>query len=134
MPIATVNPVTGETVKTFEPLGPDGIEERVARAERTFRSYRGTDFASRAALLASAADLLDKEREEIARIMTLEMGKTLAAARAEAAKCAKAMRWYAANGERLLADEHPADADVQDSGAHRALVRYRPLGVVLAVM
>ncbi|MCL2734411.1 MAG: NADP-dependent succinic semialdehyde dehydrogenase, partial [Actinomycetia bacterium] len=78
--------------------------------------------------------LLDKEREEIARIMTLEMGKTLAAARAEAAKCAKAMRWYAANGERLLADEHPADADVQDSGAHRALVRYRPLGVVLAVM
>jgi succinate-semialdehyde dehydrogenase/glutarate-semialdehyde dehydrogenase len=134
MPIATVNPATGETVTTFEPLGPDGIEERIARAERAFRSYRGTDFASRAALLASAADLLDKEREDIARTMTLEMGKTLAAARAEAAKCAKAMRWYAANGERLLADEHPADADVQDSGAHRALVRYRPLGVVLAVM
>ncbi|SEO96162.1 NADP-dependent succinic semialdehyde dehydrogenase [Actinacidiphila rubida] len=134
MPIATVNPATGETVRTFEPLGADGIEERVARADRTFRSYRATDFASRAALLASTADLLDKEREDIARTMTLEMGKTLASARAEAAKCAKAMRWYAANGERLLADEHPADADVQDSGAHRALVRYRPLGVVLAVM
>ncbi len=66
--------------------------------------------------------------------MTTEMGKTLAAARAEAAKCAKAMRWYAAHAERLLADEHPDPADVEDSGAHRAYVRYRPLGVVLAVM
>src|SRR4051794_10934515 len=98
MPIATVNPATGETPRTFEPLGPDGIEERVAKAERAFRNYRDTDFASRAALLAAAADLLDKEREDIARTMTTEMGKTLAAARAEAAKCAKAMRWYAANG------------------------------------
>src|SRR5690349_4444668 len=55
MPIATVNPTTGETLKTFEPLGPDGIEERVAKADRAFRAYRGTDFASRSALLASAA-------------------------------------------------------------------------------
>jgi succinate-semialdehyde dehydrogenase/glutarate-semialdehyde dehydrogenase len=134
MPIATVNPATGETVKTFEPLGADGIEERIDRAERTFRDYRHTGFDSRAALLSAAADLLDKERDEIARVMTTEMGKTLSAARAEAAKCAKAMRWYAANAQRLLADEQPAEADVADSGAHRAYVRYRPLGVVLAVM
>jgi succinate-semialdehyde dehydrogenase / glutarate-semialdehyde dehydrogenase len=134
MPIATVNPATGETLKTFEPLGPDAIEERIAAAHRAFRAYRTTDFASRAALLTSAADLLDKERDEIARTMTTEMGKALAAARAEAAKCAKAMRWYAANAERLLADEHPDPADAEDSGAHKAYVRYRPLGVVLAVM
>jgi succinate-semialdehyde dehydrogenase/glutarate-semialdehyde dehydrogenase len=134
MPIATVNPATGETLKTFEPLDAHGIEERIARAESAFRAYRTTDFASRAALLESAAGLLDKERDEIARTVTTEMGKTLAAARAEAAKCAKAMRWYAANAERLLADEHPAAEDVQDSGAHKAYVRYRPLGVVLAVM
>ncbi|WP_225849178.1 NADP-dependent succinic semialdehyde dehydrogenase [Streptomyces sp. HPF1205] len=134
MPIATVNPATGETVKTFEPLDEQGVRERIAKAESAFRAYRTTDFASRAALLTSAADLLDKERDEIARTVTTEMGKTLAAARAEAAKCAKAMRWYAANAERLLADEHPAPADVEDSGAHRAYVRYRPLGVVLAVM
>ena len=56
--------------------------------------------------------------------MTTEMGKTLAAARAEAAKCAKAMRWYAEHAEALLADEQPADADVKDSGAARAV---RPL-------
>jgi succinate-semialdehyde dehydrogenase/glutarate-semialdehyde dehydrogenase len=134
MPIATVNPATGETLRTFDPLGPAEIEERVARAESAFRAYRGTDFASRAALLGAAADLLDKERDEIARVMTTEMGKTLTAARAEAAKCAKAMRWYAGRAERLLADEHPDPADVKDSGAEAAYVRYRPLGVVLAVM
>lgn len=134
MPIATVNPATGETVRTFEPLGADGIEKRIARAESAFRTYRTTDFASRAALLTAAADLLDKEREDVAHTMTTEMGKTLSAARAEAAKCARAMRWYAANAEQLLADEHPAQADVEDSGAHRACVRYRPMGVVLAVM
>jgi succinate-semialdehyde dehydrogenase/glutarate-semialdehyde dehydrogenase len=134
MPIATVNPVTGETLRTFDPLGPAEIEERIAKAASAFERYRTTDFDTRAALLTAAADLLDKERDEIARTMTTEMGKTLAAAKAEAAKCAKAMRWYAANAERLLADEHPAEHDVADSGAHRAYVRYRPLGVVLAVM
>jgi succinate-semialdehyde dehydrogenase/glutarate-semialdehyde dehydrogenase len=134
MPIATVNPATGEVVKTFEPMDDRAVEECVARAASTFRDYRTTDFASRAALLAAAAGLLEEERDEIARTMTTEMGKTLAAARAEAAKCVKAMRWYAANAERLLADEHPAAADAEDSGAHRAYVRYRPLGVVLAVM
>ncbi|AEW97789.1 MULTISPECIES: NADP-dependent succinic semialdehyde dehydrogenase [Streptomycetaceae] len=134
MAIATVNPATGETVKTFEPFGPDEIERRVARAEAAFRQWRTTDFASRAALLEAAADLLEKEQDEIARTMTTEMGKTLAAATAEAAKCVKAMRWYARNAERLLADELPSAADVADSGGSRAYVRYRPLGVVLAVM
>ncbi|WP_316519820.1 NADP-dependent succinic semialdehyde dehydrogenase [Kitasatospora brasiliensis] len=134
MPIASVNPATGETVKTFEPLDAAGIERRLARAEAAFHSYRGTSFATRAALLHHAADLLDRDQEAVARIMTEEMGKPLAAARAEAAKCAKAMRWYADNAEALLADEHPAPADVSDSGAARAYVRYRPIGPVLAVM
>lgn len=66
--------------------------------------------------------------------MTTEMGKPVKQARAEAAKCAKAMRWYAEHAESLLADEEPAEYDVKDSGASRALVRYRPLGPVLAVM
>ncbi|MFF7989057.1 NADP-dependent succinic semialdehyde dehydrogenase [Kitasatospora xanthocidica] len=134
MPIASVNPATGETLETFEPLDAAGIEQRLALAESTYRSYRGTPFAARAELLHRAADLLDQDREAVARTMTLEMGKPLAAARAEAAKCAKAMRWYADNAEALLADEHPAPADVADSGAARAYVRYRPIGPVLAVM
>lgn len=66
--------------------------------------------------------------------MTTEMGKPVVAARAEAAKCAKAMRWYAEHAQELLADEHPSARDVEDSGAVSAHVRYRPLGIVLAVM
>ncbi|MFJ6773733.1 NADP-dependent succinic semialdehyde dehydrogenase [Kitasatospora sp. NPDC091257] len=134
MPIASVNPATGETLQTFEPLDAAGIERRLARAEAAFHGYRGTTFAARAELMHRAADLLDREQEAVARTMTEEMGKPLAASRAEAAKCAKAMRWYADNAEALLADEHPAPADVADSGASRAYVRYRPLGPVLAVM
>ncbi|MFF2614217.1 NADP-dependent succinic semialdehyde dehydrogenase [Kitasatospora sp. NPDC058046] len=134
MPIASVNPATGETVQTFEPLDAAGIERRLARAEAAFHSYRGTPFAARAELMRRAADLLDRELEAVARTMTEEMGKPLAASRAEVAKCSKAMRWYADHAEELLADEHPAPADVADSGASRAYVRYRPLGPVLAVM
>ncbi|WP_371515981.1 NADP-dependent succinic semialdehyde dehydrogenase [Kitasatospora sp. NBC_01300] len=134
MPIASVNPATGEILETFEPLDAAGIEQRLARAEAAFHGYRTTPFAARADLLRRAADLLDQDREAIARTMTEEMGKPLAASRAEAAKCATAMRWYADRAEELLADEHPAPADVADSGAARAYVRYRPLGAVLAVM
>ncbi|MFJ8643332.1 MULTISPECIES: NADP-dependent succinic semialdehyde dehydrogenase [unclassified Streptomyces] len=134
MPIATVNPANGETLRTFDALDQRETERRLAAAHRAFRDHRTTTFAERARLMNRAADLLDEDQQEIARTMTTEMGKPVKAARAEAAKCAKAMRWYAANAERLLADEHPDEADVKDSGATRARVHYRPLGVVLAVM
>ncbi|MFE7114886.1 NADP-dependent succinic semialdehyde dehydrogenase [Streptomyces sp. NPDC057654] len=134
MPIATVNPTNGETLKTFDALGPEEIERRLAAAESAFRRYRTTGFAERARLLGRAADLLEQDAADVARTMTTEMGKPVGAARAEAAKCVKTMRWYAAHAEGLLADEHPADADVRDSGATHARVHYRPLGAVLAVM
>ncbi|MGW7359216.1 NADP-dependent succinic semialdehyde dehydrogenase [Streptomyces sp. NPDC054802] len=134
MPIATVNPATGETLKTYDALTPDEIDRRLGLAATAFATHRTRPFGERADLLNRAADLLEEDQRDIARTMTTEMGKPIAAARAEAAKCAKAMRWYAARAERLLADEHPADDDVRDSGAVHATVRYRPLGVVLAVM
>lgn len=134
MPIATVNPTTGETLHTFTAHTPEQVEQCLAEAAAAFAHYRTTGFAERAALLLRAADLLEADNEAIARTMTTEMGKPIAAARAEAAKCVKAMRWYAAHAESLLADEHPAPGDVTDSGAASARVRYRPLGVVLAVM
>ncbi|MFF8195351.1 NADP-dependent succinic semialdehyde dehydrogenase [Streptomyces bobili] len=134
MPIATVNPANGETLKTYEAMDEEELERRLRLAEATFRTYRTTAFADRARLLNRAADLLDEDRAEIARVMTTEMGKPVQQARAEAAKCAKAMRWYAEHAPGLLADERPADSDVKDSGASHALVRYRPLGPVLAVM
>ncbi|MFD4561712.1 NADP-dependent succinic semialdehyde dehydrogenase [Streptomyces sp. NPDC058469] len=134
MPIATVNPANGETVKTYEAMGAEEIERRLQLAEATFRTYRTTAFAERARLMRQAADLLEEDQQDIGRTMTVEMGKPVKQARAEAAKCAKAMRWYADHAEELLADEQPAAADVKDSGGSRALVRYRPLGPVLAVM
>ncbi|MFG2948099.1 NADP-dependent succinic semialdehyde dehydrogenase [Streptomyces adustus] len=134
MPIATVNPANGETLKTYEAMGEEEIERRLQLAEATFRTYRTSTFAERARLLHRAADLLAADQADIGRVMTTEMGKPVRQARAEAAKCAKAMHWYADRAEELLADEQPAAADVQDSGASRVLVRYRPLGPVLAVM
>ncbi|MBH5128805.1 MULTISPECIES: NADP-dependent succinic semialdehyde dehydrogenase [unclassified Streptomyces] len=134
MPIATVNPANGETLRTYEAMGEEEIERRIELAEATFRTYRTTGFYERAGLMRRAADLLEADQKEIGRAITTEMGKPVKQARAEAAKCAKAMRWYADHAAELLADEEPDDADVKDSGASRALVRYRPLGPVLAVM
>ncbi|MFJ4623340.1 NADP-dependent succinic semialdehyde dehydrogenase [Streptomyces sp. NPDC088812] len=134
MPIATVNPANGETLKTYEAMGEEELERRLQLAQATFRTYRTSAPAERARLMEQAAGLLDEDAPEIARVMTTEMGKPVKQARAEAAKCARAMRWYAGHAEALLADEEPAEADVKDSGASRALVRYRPLGPVLAVM
>ncbi|MEU1303854.1 NADP-dependent succinic semialdehyde dehydrogenase [Streptomyces shenzhenensis] len=134
MPIATVNPANGETLKTYEAMGEEEIERRLQLAEATFRTYRSSALTDRGRLLLQAAHLLDEDREDIARTMTTEMGKPVEQARAEAAKCARAMRWYAGHAEELLADEVPADSDVRDSGASRVRVRCRPLGPVLAVM
>ncbi|GAA3103122.1 NADP-dependent succinic semialdehyde dehydrogenase [Streptosporangium carneum] len=131
MAIATINPATGETLKTFEPLSDQEVEERLARAASEFRTYRNADFKQRASWMRAAADLLESEREEVARLMTTEMGKTLAAARAEATKCVTGMRYYADHAEEFLADE-PADA--RAVGARHAYARYQPLGPVLAVM
>ncbi|MFD5647943.1 NADP-dependent succinic semialdehyde dehydrogenase [Streptomyces sp. NPDC127039] len=134
MPIATVNPANGETLRTYEAMGEEEIERRIELAEATFRTYRTTGFYERAGLMRRAADLLEADQKEIGKVITTEMGKPVKQARAEAAKCARAMRWYADHAAELLADEEPAEADVKDSGASRALVRYRPLGPVLAVM
>ncbi|MGW6707712.1 NADP-dependent succinic semialdehyde dehydrogenase [Streptomyces sp. NPDC054956] len=134
MPIATVNPTTGQTLRTFDALDAAGIERCLAAAGEAAAAHRRTSFEERGALLNRAADLLEEETADIARTMTTEMGKPLAAARAEAAKCVKAMRWYAGHAESLLSDEHPAAADVRDAGAAAVRVLYRPLGVILAVM
>jgi len=131
MPIATVNPATGETVQTFDALGPEQIDAALARSVTGFDQLRAASYAQRAGWLRGAADILEREADTAAAMMTTEMGKTLAAARAEVLKCAAACRYYAARGEEFLADQ-PADAAAV--GALRAYARYRPLGPVLAVM
>jgi succinate-semialdehyde dehydrogenase/glutarate-semialdehyde dehydrogenase len=128
MAIATVNPATGVTEKTFDPLDDTAVDKALARAAGAFSDFSVLSFQDRARLMVSAADLFDGEAPDIARVMTTEMGKTFAAAKGEVAKCAKALRWFAEHAESMLQDEVVATS-ASDS---RAL--FRPLGPVLAVM
>lgn len=131
VPIATINPATGETVKTFDAHTRDDVDAAIARAYNRFADYRHTSYAQRAQWAYATADLLEAEADTAAAMMTLEMGKTLASAKSEALKCAKGFRYYAQHTEALLADEPVEPASV---GASQAFARYQPLGVVLAVM
>ncbi len=128
MTIASVNPATGKILKTFEPHSEVEIERRVALAAAEFLLWRKTPWAERAQHLLAAGRLLEGRKAEWGRRMTLEMGKPIGAAVAEAEKCASVCRYYAENAERFLAEE-PIATD-----ASRSLVRYEPLGPVLAVM
>ena len=132
MAIATINPATGETVKTFEPHDAAEVQRRIALADAATKAMRQTSFEERAAWMRAAADLLEAEAEQVAVIMTTEMGKPLAQARAEALKCVKGMRFYADHAQEFLAPEKLADpASVNASAAWTV---YQPLGAVLAVM
>ena len=131
MPIATTNPTTGEVVKTFDALTEQELDARLERAATAFASYRRTSYEQRAGWLRAAADLLDAEAQSTAELMTLEMGKTVKAAKAEIAKCAAACRYYAEHGADILA---PREVDAASVKASRAYVRWQPIGPVLAIM
>jgi succinate-semialdehyde dehydrogenase/glutarate-semialdehyde dehydrogenase len=128
MAIASVNPSTGETVATFEPLGGADLEQKLQRAAAAFEINRQRSFAGRAERMQRAAGLLEQRAPQLAATITMEMGKPIAAAVAEVKKCATACRHYAEQAERYLAPEHIA-TDAQDS-----YVRFDPIGIVLAVM
>jgi succinate-semialdehyde dehydrogenase/glutarate-semialdehyde dehydrogenase len=131
MAIATINPATGETLKTYEPLSEEALEEKIGRAAAAWADYRLTTPEQRVGWLSAAADVLDADADTVAELMTTEMGKTLASAKAEVAKCATGLRWYAEHGPAFLEPE-PRDAGAV--GATEAYVVHQPLGVVLAIM
>ena len=128
MPIATINPATGELLKEFQPLSPAEIEVKLQRASGAFRSFRLLPFSERAQYMNSAAAILEAESEALGRLMTIEMGKPLQAAVDEVLKCSWACRFYAENAARFLADE------MVQTAASSSFIRYQPLGPVLAVM
>jgi succinate-semialdehyde dehydrogenase/glutarate-semialdehyde dehydrogenase len=128
MAIASVNPATGQLLRTFDPLLDSEIESKLQRAADTFPKFRALSFSTRARMMSKAGEILERDKESLGRLMTTEMGKTVASAVAEAAKCALACRYYAENAERFLADE------TVETGAARSLIRYQPLGAILAVM
>jgi succinate-semialdehyde dehydrogenase / glutarate-semialdehyde dehydrogenase len=128
MTIATINPATGRTERSFQPLSDAELEARIQCAADTFRRYRRLALPERTRMLIKAADILEAEKEVFGRLMTMEMGKTLKSAIDEAVKCAWGCRYYAEHAERILAEEEVATA------ASRSLIRYEPIGPILAVM
>ncbi|HEV2880136.1 MAG TPA: NAD-dependent succinate-semialdehyde dehydrogenase [Pyrinomonadaceae bacterium] len=128
MGIASVNPATGEKLREFAPLDAAEIENKLQRAAVAQSQHRRTSFAVRAEKMLRAAEILETEKDNFARLMTAEMGKPLQAARDEAAKCALVCRYYAEHAAQFLADEEI------ETSATRSFVRYEPLGAVLAVM
>jgi succinate-semialdehyde dehydrogenase/glutarate-semialdehyde dehydrogenase len=128
MAIASINPATGETLKTFSALSAGQIEEKLQLAADTFRTYRQTTMHERSRMMQRAAEILETGKHEFGRVMTTEMGKPIKAAVAEAEKCAWVCRYYAENAAQHLADQ------VVETNAKKSFVHFQPLGPVLAVM
>src|SRR3981189_842016 len=128
MAIATINPATGQTLKTFEPLTDSQVDQKIARAAEVFPAFHRLPFAGRARMMGKAAEILEREKSSLGRLMTTEMGKTLRSAEEEAVKCAWGCRYYAEHAERFLADE------AVETPASLSFIRYQPLGVILVVM
>jgi succinate-semialdehyde dehydrogenase/glutarate-semialdehyde dehydrogenase len=124
MPIATINPATGETLRTFDPVSETEVASRLDRAVHAFERWRVTPVADRAAVVRRAGEILETKKEQYGRLMTLEMGKPLKAAIEEAAKCALACRYYAQHASAFVA---PDSVDGDE-------VLFQPLGAVLAIM
>jgi len=128
MPIATINPASGQTLETFESLTRKQIDRKLELASTAWRAHRHTTFEQRAKWMRRAADLLESENHSLGHLMTLEMGKPIIAAVAEVAKCATVCRYYADHAARFLADKSAPAAD-----GHARIV-FQPMGVVLAIM
>jgi len=128
MAIATINPATGQIIKTFEALTDAQVDQKIQLAANVFPTFRKLSFAARAKMMLKAADILEAEKETLGRLMTIEMGKTYRSAVDEAVKCAWGCRYYAEHAEQFLADE------AVPTNASLSYIRYQPMGIVLVVM
>lgn len=128
MAYETINPANGEKLKTFEQLSDADMQKAIEKADTAFGEWKKTSFSKRAALLKEVGKLLRDRKEELARLMTLEMGKPFKDGVAEAEKCALVCDYYAENVEAFLSEE-PVESDASES-----FIAYNPLGAILAVM
>jgi succinate-semialdehyde dehydrogenase / glutarate-semialdehyde dehydrogenase len=128
MALDAVNPATGETIKTYDEMTPQQAAAAVEEAHAAWKSWRTTPFSERARPMKKAAGILRERKEELARLMALEMGKPFKQGIAEAEKCALGCDYYAEHAEAHLAPE------IVKTEATKSYVAFEPLGVVLAVM
>jgi len=125
---STINPATGQQIETFPFFTAQETEDALARAEKSFKCYRRLCVHKRAQLLSKLAIILRKNKAQLARVITMEMGKILSEAEAEVEKCAWEAEWYAEHGPQMLADTPAA------TGKVNAYVSYLPLGPILGIM
>ncbi len=123
-----INPATGQPIRDYPEHADAETRERLRQAERAFSVWRRSSFDVRGDLMRRAARKLRDGRDGYARLITEEMGKPIAQAEAEIDKCARTCDFYADRAAEFLAEEPVA------TEAARSLVRFEPLGVVLAVM
>ncbi len=128
MAIESINPATGALLRSFQPLTEDAVRQKIALAEESSHSYAAVPLGHRALWMRKLASILENETDDLARIITLEMGKPFSEARQEVLKCALGCRYYAENAARIMASEAVA------TGANHSYVRWDPLGIILAVM
>lgn len=128
MPIQTLNPATEEVLKTFDELTDDQIEQKLTKAQATFKSWRNTSFSERAEKMNKLARILKDDAKEIGKIMTIEMGKPITQGIAESEKCAWVCEFYAENAEKFLAHEKI------ETDAGESYIEFDPIGAVLAIM
>ena len=127
MSITSINPATGEVLRQFEPLSDEAVQAKIGIAHAAFRGYGEVPLEHRALCMRKLAGILEHEADELAAMITAEMGKTLASARQEVLKCAQGCRYFAENAARILTEE-PIPTE------QNSYVRWDPLGIVLAVM
>ncbi|MBN2227451.1 MAG: NAD-dependent succinate-semialdehyde dehydrogenase [candidate division Zixibacteria bacterium] len=126
--LKVINPATNEIVKEYDEHTPEEVADIIGKVQDAFIRWRQTDFTHRKSLMHKAAEVLRKNKNQYARTMTMEMGKTITEARAEVEKCAWVCDYYADHAEEFLAD------DIVETDASRSLVAFEPIGIVLAVM
>jgi succinate-semialdehyde dehydrogenase/glutarate-semialdehyde dehydrogenase len=126
--IQSINPATGQQIKSYDDMTPDEIQEAISKSHKTFLGWRQTAFSQRADHMRQAAALLREQANELAMLMAEEMGKPVKDGRAEAEKCAWVCEYYAEHAERFLQPETIA------TEASHSYVTFQPLGVVCAVM
>jgi succinate-semialdehyde dehydrogenase/glutarate-semialdehyde dehydrogenase len=134
MPIQSLNPATGKLLRSFDPLTPEALNAKLAIAASAAKTYPSEPLEQRLFWMRRLAALLEADLEELATLMTSEMGKTIVSARAEVQKCAAACRYYAENATRILAPEPIETGSGRSPEPNTSYIRYDPLGVILAVM
>ena len=128
MVLKSINPANGQEIASYKEMTLEEVGAIIADVDSAYHEWRNTSFDHRATLLRRASELLQNRKEDLGRLMTLEMGKPYTQALAEVTKCATVCEYYADNAERILADQ------IIETDASKSYVAYRPIGIVFAVM